>query len=171
MREHKNEMNHPFPSQKSIIAESERVLQIMDDVRCLCGITRDECEHIRTRTEVEIPDESERKESILRNSSRLGVLLRDVDDATSNIGIDLSPKLSSKHSKTWRDLIRDGSSTDVSSMLTDLDSRTELWRVRRDACMKNENVDGNASSSYSDYSDDSTETSDEEDSGNDRSSC
>ena len=163
-------MNHPFPSQKSIIAESERVLQLMDDVRCLCdGITREECEYIRTRTEAELPDESVTKESILRNSSRLGVLLRDIDDATSNIGIELSPKLSSKHSDTWKDVIHVGFSADVSSMLADLDCRTELWRVRRDACKKTEDDHGNASSSYSDYSDENTESSDDD--SNDKSSC
>lgn len=154
--------NLAFASERSNISECERVLQLIQDIRCVCGITPDECERVRTRTEVDLPDDSERKAALLRNASRLGVLVRDLDEATSAVVFDEKSieSLASKHGRSWEERIQFGA-TDLSSMLSDLDARRDMWRTRLGACQKNEDAEGNVSSSYSDYSDESTESDDD----------
>ena len=159
-------MDHAFPSSRKQIEECTRALQLIDDASTIAMLTPSDCEHVRARTEDDLPP-TELKTALLRNASRIGVLLRDIDDITAGIvGSQLpTTTLVSAHADAWGERRRHGT-RDATALLGDLKSRREMWSVRKIACEQVEHVD-DASSSYSDYSDENTETDDEDETPHD----
>ena len=157
-------MDHPFRTQRPALEHAREGLRLASDVLAVSGMSDEDRARMMQRREPEVADAAAR-EALARRAGRLGLLLADLDAACAGAGAAGEP-LFEIFERPWAAFVSRG---DGGAALDGLRARLEQaardLRARRDALALVEEDDGDASSSYSDYSDSETASTESEDGG------
>ena len=146
-------MDHPYLTRRHDVARAGRALDLAKDLRTLATMSKDDHAHLVARCEPRVAD-ADVREALTRHAGRLGMLLEDLDALADTT-------LSEAHGDEWSAFLT--SATPLSeSVWRSVDDATAKLRALREELAPVEADD--ASSSYSDYSDSRTVSSDEQES-------
>lgn len=143
-------MNHPFLSRRAELDRLRHSSQAAEDVLAILTLTPKDKALLLGRRDDEIQD-TRARDAVMRHSHHLGTVLRVVDDS-----------LADQFTDAWRTFVTTpGNHTVPATLCNALDQRLSALAgaIKEIECIEHDS----GSSSYSDYSDSHTETSDEDD--------
>lgn len=144
-------MDHPFLTRRDDIARVGCALELAADLRTLASMTKDDHAHVLARREPLVADESVKK-ALSRHSGCLGMLLEYLDERADTA-------LSTAYAKEWAGFLQ-SATPPPDALWTALDETAARLCSLREKLAPMEADE--ASSSYSDYSDSRTVSSDDE---------
>lgn len=144
-------MEHPFLSRKSELNRVSEALSLLADTITITSLNKADQSKMLVRREAEITNESCRT-CLLRRAPRLGLMVEDISKLTQKA-------VPADAAKEWEAFLRGGAAP--TTLLTHLETLRGTLSKQRDDAHATEADDG--SSSYSDYSDSRTVSSDDED--------
>ena len=137
-------MDHGFLTRRDELNATKDCLRLLADITTILTISSADKVCLLRRTDDEISDKAVR-DAVCRHSSRLGLLLKDVDRTTHG-------EMQAKHGAAWAAFVQ--GSKEVPALSSDLEAVASNLRVNREVLEAIEDDDN--SSSYSDYSASST---------------
>jgi hypothetical protein len=141
-------MDHPYLSRRNEIDRARRGLALVGDIIAIASVSRSDHSLLLARKDSLVQSVAVR-EACARRSFRLGVLLEDLDQLTTNTA------LASKFGKEWNRFLSSGQTLSKDT-LTTLEGVAITLRKVRDQASVLEQDDG--SSSYDDYSDSTSDS-------------
>ena len=151
-------MDHPFLSQREELNNVKKGIGLLQDIFTILTMNETDKMCLIRRVDDEIENDAIR-DSVCRHSTRLGLLLRDVDNIVKK-------DFHSRYGAMWSSFLRGGKEI-PSSLLTDIEHLESDLKAKKDLMEETEMDD--RSSSYSDYSASSTDSNEECDEESERS--
>ena len=152
-------MDHRFRSQRTALAAAREGLSLAGDVLALAAMSAEDRARTIERRDPDVAN-PEARSALARRSGRLGLLLTDLDAACKQAGTADEPAFEI-FARPWAAFLRLGGAADAAALdglRALLEQVARGLRARRDALALVEEDAGDASSSYSDYSDSETES-------------